>query len=635
MEPSAPKATLGQHISLWAYKAFCFVLRLCDIRLIALFGRVCGYLVWATASSRRRIVARNMRIILDPALRADKLNSMVRRNIVRTTMNLVCSLKTGLMTDREMKRSIRIEGAEVFERAGLGGSTAICCVPHAGNWEILGRIRPCFSRVEHYGCMYRRLNNPLMEKMVYASRTAYGCEMFSKEDGLRAVMRLARSGGLLGVLSDQFTQEGLFLPYFGKVTGVTPLPALLYKRCKGKGILFSVFTRNTGLGQWDAVLDRTLHVDESCTTLSQITMLVNTALEKCQSENIIDGFWMHHRWKATAHFAPTQEDEVNEVAQAYTRLPFRILICAPEEFEEALCMLPALRALKAARFDMQLTLICPTEQQAFWQRQPEVTYTVITDGKQSVFDQLEADELYKDGPYDLLFMFSENRRVWRQLMRFTPLHVSGFADNAIARRKRRNFNTKFPRVTNGVQDSRQDYFSLLNDKDNGHMLRISPEKIREYCTPRPGDTEAQEDFISPFSTLGEADSWPEENWKQLVEKLPAGATLLALAQDRQRAEAMAERLGTACLCITPEEVADKLGPNTRLFAVDGLLPQLADACGATCRTIMASRHKDRYAPAGEHSRALSNHVACHPCHRSDCDAATPCTHGVSVDDMLA
>ncbi len=630
MEDPARKATLGQYIGLWSYKAFCLLLRMCDVRLIAIFGRGIGYLVWAASASRRRIVARNLRIVVSPTLRPDKLNPMVRRNIVRTVMNLACALKTGLMTEREMKRSIRVEGGDTFEHAGMEGRTGICCVPHAGNWEILSRIRPLFSKVENYGCMYRRLSNPLLEKMVYASRTAYGCQMFSKEDGLRAVLKLARTGGQLGVLSDQFTQEGIFLPYFGKVTGTTPLPALLYKRCKGQGILFSVFTRNTGLGRWDAILGRTLTLQKPCDSLAQITMQVNHAIEKCQMENPIDGFWMHHRWKSTNVFAPEQDSDVTEVAMANTKLPFRILVCLPEAFEEALCVLPALRAIKASRFDAQLTVICPTEQQAFWKKQPELACTITTDGAQSVFEQLDADELYKDGPFDYLFMFSENRHVWKQLQKLFPLYVSGFADNTLAKRHRQLFRTRFNLLTDGVQNRQLDYLNLLTRE---HGLRITWEKMREYQAARPGNAEARGDFIAPFSTLGEADSWPEDNWQQLVGKLPQPPTLLALPKDKERAEAMAARLGIPCLCVKPEEISTTLGENCRLFAVDGLLPQLADACGATCRTIMASRHKDRYAPV-HHSRAFSNHVPCHPCCRSSCDAATPCTHGISVEELL-
>ncbi len=626
MPEQAAKATWKQKLGLAGYKALCFVLRITDVRLVALIGRGVGYLVWAASPSRRRIVARNLRIVIDPRLKADKLTSMVRRNMVRTSMNLACSLKTGLMTEREAKRSIRMEGADIFEENGLGGHTVISCIPHAGNWEVLARIRPYFTRVEHFGSMYRRMSNPLLEQMVYKSRTAYGCEMFSKEDGLRAVLKLARTGGLLGVLSDQFTQEGLFLPYFGKVTGVTPLPALLYKRCKGKAKLFSVFTRNTGLGKWDAVLGRCIALPEGCDTLAGLTMQVNLALENCQKENILDGFWMHHRWKSTWNFAPQQDDEVLREIAAHARLPFRSLICMPEAFEEAIPVLPALRVLSKCRPDMQVGVVCPTEQQAFWQAQPEVSYVVTTDGDKSPYEQLEADDIYKDGPYDYLFMFSDNAPVFRNLQKLAPLPASGFAGNKLSRR----FKSSFSEAHCAPPRRREeDYLALMTQRH-----RLVPPADGSHLLPGAGNAGAKGDFIAPFSTLGSADIWPQERWKELAAALPEPPTLLALEQDREAAESLAAELGLPCLCVRPEEVAQHLGAGTRLFAVDGLLPQLAGLCGALCRIIMGSRLAARYCPPGDGHKQFTNHVPCHPCYRRDCDAATACTAGISVAELL-
>lgn len=620
------RPTLGQYIGLWAYKAFYGLLYLTDIRVVALIGRGIGYLVWMFFPSRRRIVARNLRIVVDPMLRADKLRPMVRRNIVRTSMNLACSLKTGILSDREAARAIRIEGLEIFRDAGLGGHTAISCVPHAGNWEILARIRPYFPEIEHFGCMYRMLANPLLEDLVLKSRTRYGSEMFSKEAGLRAVFRLARSGGLLGILSDQFTQEGLFVPYFGKVTGTTPLPALLHKRCKGMGVLFAVYTRNRGLGKWDAVVGEKLTLPEGCESMAAVTTEVNKALEKCLRKDILDGFWMHHRWKGTEVFAPKQDDEVNEVAKANTRLPFRIIICVPESFEEAVLVLPAMRVLKACRFDMQLTVLCPTAQRAFWKTQDIITHVVTTDGDTTPFCQLEADEIYKDGPFDYLFMFSENKRVFRDLQQLMPIFVSGFKENPLAKKKRA-FRAKLSRLNCGhPRHVAEDYLNLLL-----LIHRLSP----DAAYPQTEQAETKATFIAPFSTLGSADTWQQEKWAELVSRLSIKPRLLALPADKERAEAMAAALGLEALILPAEEVAAQLTPAARLYAVDGLLPQLAALGGARCTVIMASRSADRYAPLGDGHRVITNHTPCHPCERGDCDMQTPCTAGISVDDMLA
>ncbi|MCQ2365452.1 MAG: hypothetical protein MJ051_07890 [Akkermansia sp.] len=620
------KPSIGQYIGLWTYKAFYGLLYLSDIRVVALIGRGIGYLVWICFPSRRRIVARNFRIVVDPMLRADKLRPLVRRNMVRTSMNLACSLKTGILSDREAARAISVEGREIFRDAGLGGHTAISCVPHAGNWEILARIRPYFPEIEHFGCMYRKLSNPLLEDLVLKSRTRYGSEMFSKEAGLRAVLKLARTGGLLGVLSDQFTQEGIFVPYFGKVTGTTPLPALLHKRCKGMGILFSVYTRNRGLGKWEAVVSQKIKLPEGCESLAAITLEVNKALEKCLKEDIIDGFWMHHRWKATDNFAPKQDDDVNAVAKANMRLPFRIIICVPERFEEAVLTLPALRVLKASRFDAQLTLICPKEQQAFWQRQDIISHTATTDGETSLLQQLDADEIYKDGPFDYLFMFSENKRVFRDLQHLMPMYVSGFAENPLAKQKRA-FRKRISRLNCGhPRHAAEDYLHLLSQ---GHFLDTSA------AYPQTEQAETTSTYIAPFSTLGSADAWQQEKWAELVSRLPIKPRLLALPADRERAEAMAAALGVEALILPAEEVADHLNASSRLYAVDGLLPQLAAIGGARCTVIMASRAADRYAPLGEGHRICTNHTPCHPCERCDCDMQTPCTAGISVEDMLA
>lgn len=456
-ESKLPKAGIKDYIFYYAYKLMCVVFKMLDVRVIAIFGRGVGYLVWAALPSRRRIVARNLRIVIDPTLRPRKLAPMVRRNMVRTTMNLACSLKTGLMKNREMERSIRVEGGDVFEAHGSGGHTVISCIPHAGNWEILARIRPLFSRVEHFGSMYRKLSNPLLESFVYQSRTRYGCEMYSKEEGLRAVMKVARSGGLLGVLSDQFTAEGLYLPYFGKVTGVTPLPALLYKRCKGKGHLFSVFARNTALGCWAAELGRMIRLPEGCESLPAITMQVNLALEKCQQENILDGFWMHHRWKSFANFTFESDADTREAIRTYGRLPFRMIICAPEDAAHMHSLAPAVQALSTSRPDAEVTLLCPVEQVEFWRSLPGVANIITTNGAESIAAQFDAEPIYAKGPFDLLFMFGGSGRIYRQLKPLFPLYTIGWEGHPLARK----FRCRYKRPDHSGHPTTQDYAAAL------------------------------------------------------------------------------------------------------------------------------------------------------------------------------
>lgn len=617
-----PKVTLTQKAGALAYRVFCAVLRILDIKVVAIFGRIIGYLVWALMPGRRRIVARNMRIVVDPTLRGKKLSALVRRNMVRTTMNMACTFKTGIMTENELQKSVSLIGAESFEEMAANGQTVIGCIPHAGNWEILARIRPLFPRVKRYGSMYRRLDNPVLEDIVYKCRTKFGCEMFSSKKGLKEVFRLAKEGGMLGVLSDQFTQQGVFIPYFGKVTGTTPLPALIYKRCRGNGHLIAANTRNTGLGKWDAVLSNHIEISESgADSLAAITMEVNKALEAAQKESIIDGFWMHHRWKATSRFAPEVDDTQREIIRKYATLPFRIVICVPEAFEEALCTIPFMRELKACRPDIQLNIVSPAEQKAFWLTQDYVTYAVTTD---KPLQQLEADELYKDGPYDFLFMLSENGRVFREMKGLMPIFSSGFSTNPFQKKLR----TRYVLPVGEAPEPRiEDYRNLAS----WHISLTQ----QPYADPAKGNPTAEGNFIAPFSTLGTADSWQTDKWKDVVHRLGAETRLLALETDRARAESLAAELGVSSVIVKPETVADELGPHCKLYAVDGLLPQLAALVGCPCRVIMSSRLAEVYGPAGEEHRTFTQHTPCHPCYRAECDQSQPCSAGITVEDFLS
>ena len=620
-EQAEQRTTLSQRLGAWAYLTFCGVLRCLDIRVIAIFGRCLGYLVWALMPSRRKIVARNIRIAVNPALKGAELSSLVRRNIVRTTMNMACTFKTGLMTDKELNRSVTLIGAEEFEKLTSNGQCIIGCIPHAGNWEILARIRPLFPTVKRFGSMYRRLDNPLLEDIVYKSRTRFGCEMFSNKKGLKEVFRLSKEGGMLGVLSDQFTQQGVFLPYFGKVTGTTPLPALLYKRCKGKGHLVAVTTSNTGLGKWNAILNREVEIAaKENADITEITQAVNQALAEIQKESILDGFWMHHRWKPTGVFAPDTNDVQQELIRQYCTLPFRIIVCLPEEFEEAILTIPFMKELVNRRQDIQVQVICSPEQQAFWKTQKYITYVVTTENPLS---QLESDELYKDGPYDYLFMLSDNKKVFNNLKPLMPLYISGFASSPLRKKLRTKCN-----IPVGEQPIHrmQHYEELLSY----HSIQLT----QEFADVSSGNSQATGNFIAPYSTLGAADSWQPEKWKELITRLNGNVTLLALEQDKEKAYAMAEEAGIPCTIVKPETVADVLGSQCHLFAMDGLLPQLAALTGCRCTVIMASRLPAVYAPPGDGHTVLYNHVPCHPCYHKACDQKVHCTADITVDELL-
>lgn len=255
---------------------------------------------------------------------------------------------------------------------------------------------------------------------------------------------------------------------------------------------------------------------------------------------------------------------------------------------------------------------------------------VTFDEKQSAFEQLEADEIYKDGPFDVLFMFNTNQRILRNLLPLSPILVSCLGDNPLKNKFRRTFRYKH-RYTEEVSalHRSQQYLNLLERLHKLDTSAASP------SSPDTGNNSAAGTFIAPFSTLGTADSWEEQNWQELISKLPERPVLLALTQDKDAAEAMAGRLGLDCRVAQPEEIRTILGCKTKLYAVDGLLPQLAAHCNCRCTVLMSSRPVAQYGPMGKNDKAVYHHSPCHPCYRSSCDQGQDhCAGHISVEDVL-
>ena len=98
---------------------------------------------------------------------------------------------------------------------------------------------------------------------------------------------------------------------------------------------------------------------------------------------------------------------------------------------------------------------------------------------------------------------------------------------------------------------------------------------------------------------------------------------------------MAKRLDIESCCVAPEGVRTILGPNTELYAVDGLLPQLAAHSNCPCTVLMSSRSPEQFGPMGKNDKVVYHHAPCHPCYRSSCDQGSEhCTDAITVDDVL-
>lgn len=251
-------------------------------------GEWLGLAAWLLFPKRRAIVLRNLRIATGGRLSAAEILDMARRNFRRTGANLISTARTARLPARRVPEVLRLKNPELLTEALAERRGVVLVLAHMGNWELLSRIAHVLPPGTPTGAFYRPLNNPVMDRRVLGRRQADGARLFSKRDPFHQVTGFLRTGGIVGVLADQRVgMQGVVVPFFGRLTRMSPLPSLLARRARASVFALSLVAEQPG--RWKAVLTR---VEEPADPAA-----CTTALEQAMKAGLDDVFWLQDRWK--------------------------------------------------------------------------------------------------------------------------------------------------------------------------------------------------------------------------------------------------------------------------------------------------------------------------------------------------
>lgn len=117
-------------------------------------------------------------------------------------------------------------------RVFLGeGRPAVFVTAHLANWELPGLA---LSRLGIPLCVvYAPQSNPHVDAMLQRHRSALGCDFVPKTDSIRTLVAALKAGRSVGLLSDQRTDFGEQLPFFGlpAMTAISPAWLALRQGC--------------------------------------------------------------------------------------------------------------------------------------------------------------------------------------------------------------------------------------------------------------------------------------------------------------------------------------------------------------------------------------------------------------------
>ena len=202
------------------------------------------------------------------------------------------------------------DGHENFLAGRQRGKGVLVLTGHIGAWELSSFAHALYGYPLHY--MARPLDHPRVDALVNRYRGLSGNQLIFKNESARAMLKILKEGGTIGILADQNTMrdEGGFVDFFG-----TPA-------CTTTGIarvaLHTGAAVVPGCAVWDEHLGKYRlrfepPVDLVRTGDPEQDVGANTQLFARVLEEIIRKYpeqwvWIHARWKTRPEGEPPLYD---------------------------------------------------------------------------------------------------------------------------------------------------------------------------------------------------------------------------------------------------------------------------------------------------------------------------------------
>jgi heptosyltransferase II len=516
----------------------------------------------------------------------------------------------------------------------------VLVLSHLGTWEVFAQLMPKFVGFVRNASVYQGLGNRFIDEHVRRTRSQTGLELFDRHDGFEPVIELLRSGGGVGVLSDQHAGDhGVWTPFFGRLASTSPLPALLAKRTRAALIAAGVYT--TGRARWRMVF--TERFDQTGASVAALTSKINEVIEQQIRRAPEDWFWVHNRWKTP---------DPNFLLANYKRgvylpprvsardlKPFRILVRSSNWLGDAVMSVPAVRAIKDGRPDVHVTIAAPDKIAPMWKLIPEADAIVpLPNGS-----LLQVVRLLKQRmPFDVAILFPNSLRVaLESWLSGIPNRVGyrghgrSWLVNQIIREPRKpgppeHHSLRFLRVARecGAEISESLWTPLTAHacgSDQLSTLNSQPPKLG----------------LCSGAEYGPAKRWLPERFAEAAAKITVQSSaqwiLFGTKNDVEAGEQIAAAIGDHCVNRIGQTTLDQLIFELRqcrlLLTNDTGTMHLATLLGVPVVAVFGSTEPRLTGPLGNGHIVLRHHVECSPCFLRECPIDFRCMKAVTAEEV--
>jgi heptosyltransferase II len=615
------------------YRAGLALLTVFPLPFLFRLGQAGGFCAWFLLPSYRELAVRNLTIAFGGEKSGSELTRLAREHFQQLGANILSSVKLGAMSLDQIASRVEIENLDLVHGCLRAGRPVVVILSHLGNWELFAQLFPKLVDYVRNSTIYQGLRNPLIDRHIRDLRARTGVEMFDRKHGFQKAIELLRAGGVIGILSDQHAgDQGLWVPFFGKLASTPPLPALLAKRTKAGLVGMACYT--SGVARWKIVVGPMLETEGE--TVESLTARANDVIATQIRKAPADWFWVHNRWKTP---------RPNFLLSRYKRglyLPpevqldqlksFRILIRASKWLGDSIMSIPAVRAIKNGRPDAHVTVAAPAKLAAVWKLIPEVD-EIIAIPEDSLFATVRL--IRQQHAFDAAILFPNSLRVaLESWLAGVPRrvgyrgHSRSWLLNQIVRKRK---------DAGRIEHQAEKYLRIA--REAGASLTSSDPAIPARGNLQDGQVKIG---LCPGAEYGPAKRWLPERFAAAAAAIsaqrPVQWILLGTAADSAAGDVIATALGEKCVNrigrTSMEELIEELRSCRLLLTNDTGTMHLAALLGLPTVSIFGSTEPALTAPLGEGHVILRHHVECSPCFLRECPIDFRCMKAVEVEEVV-
>lgn len=263
-----------------------------------------GKLVYYVFPYRVRVIRSNIEQVYGDALEEGEKKHLIQAfytHVLRSIRELTTLF---FLNEKQLAEKVEVRGHEHMLGVADKGHGVLVLTGHFGNWEFapLGGILNFNQFKGHFHFIRRKLDNVLVERLMFSRYQNKGLHVIPKKDSLNQVVDVLEKNHAVVFVLDQHAslvnRDGIAVEFFGKKagtyrslaslsrhTGVPVVPAASYRLPSGKHVL--EFYPPIPWTEYPSTQEALYHN----------TKKYNEAIEQIILAHPEQWSWFHKRWK--------------------------------------------------------------------------------------------------------------------------------------------------------------------------------------------------------------------------------------------------------------------------------------------------------------------------------------------------